>query len=103
MFLEKMERVRNEQFRPCGVIKVAPELGSFIKFADGVVNLDFRYFGVPLLRPLVTKLEMRASTSKLREEEYCLIFACWRRIHSMLWPILDWRLEGARNRNGHTG
>lgn len=46
MFLEEMERVCNEQFRPGGVIKISSELESFIKFADGVVNLDFRYSGV---------------------------------------------------------
>ena len=46
MFLEEMERVFNERFRPGGVIKVSLELESFIKLADGVVDLDFRYDGI---------------------------------------------------------
>lgn len=46
MFLEEMERVCNERFRPGGVIKVSLELESFIKLADGVVDLDFRYDGI---------------------------------------------------------
>lgn len=46
MFLEEMEGVFNERFRPGGVIKVSLELESFIKLADGVVDLDFRYDGI---------------------------------------------------------
>ncbi|KAI9927435.1 hypothetical protein MW887_003048 [Aspergillus wentii] len=50
VFIEELENVSNEKFdlfkEDGHVIKASPELDEFLQHADGIVDMDFRYWGI---------------------------------------------------------